>query len=227
MPLTPAFTIVQDDGGATATATNTTADYGTGGNQNRNDAAEFVLWSKTDADGNRVFTNPDQGNVLTKLIYSVATAVSGLYELIWLRIQPYDPGTAYVPQVGTAPITQYPSIVYYPTTGLVYKCIAASTGNLPTDTDFWEEVPLASLYTLLGNDTLDEFIENFDSTYTINKCITKKLAANGCACSSEDRDYTSKLFSLLVSANSNYNEGNIYKFQEIIAELNTLCVACS
>ena len=227
MALTPAFTIVQDSGGLTATATNTTANYGTGGNQDRNEAAEVVLWSKTDKDGNRVFTNPDQGNVLTKLIYSVATAVSGLYELIWLRIQPYDNGASYVEQQeSSGVITQYPSIVYYPSTGLYYKCTAPSTGNLPTDTNFWVDVPLAQLYTLLGNTTIEQFIKKFSSTYAINACITAKLAGQGCECSSEDKDYNMDLFADLVSAESNYNAGNYYQFEAIIEDLNTRCVQC-
>jgi hypothetical protein len=225
MPLAPSFTVVQDNGGLLATATNTTT-YG-GANQDRNEAAEYVLWSKTDKDGNRVFTNPDQGDVLTKLIYSVSAAVSGLYELIWLRFQFYDAGTPYVEeQTSGGNITQYASVFYYGTTGKVYKAIVPSTGQNPEDTNYFVEVPLASLYTLLGNTNLEQYIKNFDGLYAINKCITGRLAGEGCNCESSDKEYNMDLFSKYLSATSNFNAGNIYEFQALIEELNTACVEC-
>jgi hypothetical protein len=225
MPLSPSFTIVQDNGGLTATATNTTT-YG-GANQDRNEAAEFVLWSKTSKAGVRVYTNPDQGDVLTKLIYTVATAVSGLYELIWLRFQFYGAGANYVEeQSSQGVITQYASVFYYGTTGKVYKAIAASTGEDPEDTNFFVEVPVASLYTLIDNTNLEQFIKNFDSLYTINKCITGRLADEGCNCQGSDKEYNMDLFSKYLSATSNFNAGNIYQFEALIEELNTSCVEC-
>lgn len=226
MALAPSFTVVQDDGGLTAVATNTTT-YG-GANQDRNEAAEIILWSKTDKDGNRVFTNPDQGDVLTKLIYSVATLVSGLYELIWLRIQPYDGSTAYVEEQSTGgAITQYPSTVYYPATGFVYRCIVPTTGNLPTDTNFWEVVEFnSSIPLIIGNPNIEQYIKNVDILYGINKCITGRLAGEGCNCESSDREYNMNLFSKYLSATSNFNAGNIYEFEAIIEELNTSCVEC-
>ena len=223
MALAPSFTIVQNNGGATATATNTTV-YGSP-EEDRNEAAEYVLWSKTDKNGNRDFTNPDQGDVLTKLAYTVDTPVSGLYELIWLRIQPYDNATAYVEQQESGGvITQYPSVVYY--NGSVYKCIAPTTGNLPTDVTYWEVVPLASLQDLLGNSNIEEYIKNWDGIYQINKCITSRLAEAGCDCGVQDREYNQELFSLYLAAKSNFEIGNIYEFEEIIEELNTKCVQC-
>lgn len=238
MPITPAFTIVQDSGGTTATATNTTPDYG-GSNPERSDGAEFVLWSKTDKEGARSFNNPDQGNVLTKLVYTVETPVSGLYELIWLRIPVWDSSNNYLQQVNSGDeITQYPSIVYYPVDGKVYKCIQDAPAfslpppdpdlePYPTNTLFWVEVPLDQLVDLLGNTEIQELIKNFNSIYAINKCITGRFAGAGCSCSDEDKKYNADLFSKYVSATSNYNAGNIYKFEEIIADLNVACPACS
>lgn len=223
MPLSPSFTVQTNDGGLTATATNTTT-YGSP-NQDRNEAAEYVLWSKTDKDGNRTFDNPDQGDVLTKLIYSVALTVSGLYELIWLRIQPYDAGANYVEQQESGGvITQYPSIVYY--NDVVYKCIAPSSGNLPTDTNFFEPVPLNQLQTLLGNTNIEEYIKNVNINYHINKCITARLAGQGCNCSSSDAEYNLDLYNKYLSAESNFNAGNIYAYEEIIEKLNTMCEQC-
>lgn len=225
MALSPSFTIAQDNGGLTATATNTTT-YG-GANQDRDEAAEFVLWSKTDKDGNRVFTNPDQGDVLTKLIYTVAAVVSGLYELIWLRIQFYSAGANYVEeQTSGGVITQYASVFYYGTTGKVYKAIVPSTGQDPTDTNYFVEVTVASLYTLINNTNLEQYIKNFDGLYAINKCITGRLAGEGCNCESSDREYNMDLFSKYLSATSNFNTGNIYQFEAQIEELNTSCVEC-
>lgn len=225
MALSPSFTVVQDNGGETATATNTTT-YGTP-EQDRDEAAEFVLWSKTDKDGNRTFHNPDQGDVLTKLVYSVLTAISGLYELIWLRIQFYDSGANYVEQQESGGvITQYPSVFYYGTTGKIYKAIVPSTGQDPEDTDFFEEVTIDDLHTLLGNTNIEEYIKNVNIVYHVNKCITKRLAEAGCDCGIKDREYNQELFSLYLSAQSNFNTGNIYEFEEIIAQLNTKCVQC-
>lgn len=225
MALQPAFTVVQNDGGLTASATNTTA-YGSP-EQDRNEAAEYVLWSKTDKEGARTFTNPDQGDVLTKLAYTVATLISGLYELIWLRIQFYDNATPYVEQQQSgSQITQYPSIVYYAATNKVYRCIAPTTGNLPTNTNFWEEVPLADMDDLLGNPNIEQYIKNVDIIYHIDKCITKRLADAGCDCGIADVEYNHTLFSLYLSAKSNFNAGNVYEFEEIIADLNTRCGQC-
>jgi hypothetical protein len=225
MALSPSFTVTQNNGGETATATNTTT-YGAP-NQDRDEAAEFVLWSKTDKDGNRSLDNPDQGDVLNKTVYTVNTPISGLYELIWLRIQFYDVAANYVEeQESGGVITQYASIFYYSTTGKVYKAIAPSTGEDPEDTDFFVEVPLDQLQTILGNTNIEQFIQNEDIIYHINKCITSRLAKMGCECSLTDREYNQELFSLYLSATSNYNAGNVYEFEEIIEQLNTRCVEC-
>src|SRR5687767_14640731 len=103
-------------------------DYGVSGNPLRSAKDEYLLWSKTDKNGVRTFTNPDQENVLSNLTYNVATLTDGHYEGIILRIDIYDNGTPYVVD----------DVVYH--SGSVYIATASTTGNLPTDTNFWAVV---------------------------------------------------------------------------------------
>ena len=87
----------QDPDGTTGTVTDSTTSGGyPSPNADRGDAANYLLWSKTDKDGNRVFDNPSFGSVLSVVSWAVDTPVSGLYEAIMLRISPYDGATAYV-----------------------------------------------------------------------------------------------------------------------------------
>lgn len=66
--------------------------------------------------------------------------------IIWQRA--YDNDTAYV--VGDA--------VYYPTTGGSYINIQAGTGNLPTDTDFWDVIAT------IGDELTDKNLTNYSET---------------------------------------------------------------
>jgi hypothetical protein len=214
MPLSYLLTITQDDGGETATIDNDTT-YG-GANQDRNEAAEYLLWSKTDKNGTRVFDDPDQGNVLTNLQYIVNTPIDGHYEAIVLRIQPYNAGSNYVEeQTSGAAITQYASVFYYATTGKVYKAIAASTGQDPEDTDYFEEVTAENLYTLIGNSNLETFYEDFKGEYLTNAALRDRFANVAC-CTAEDRDYNQTLLYLKQSADINFANENYSEYENII-----------
>lgn len=230
MPLSRSYTITQQDGGLTAIAVNTTT-YGSP-NQDRDDAAEFILWSKTDKTGARTFFNPDQGNVLTNLQYTVSTTaggtttVDGWYELISVRIQPYSAGANYVEQQESGGlITQYASVFYYSTTGKIYKAIAASTGQDPEDTNYFEEVPLSALAEILDNTNIDVYYKNFYCEYKINICIRDKDDAD-CACGNKNKDYINGLYSLKQSADTNFANGNPEIMEKIIQELDASCTQC-
>ena len=224
MALSPSFTITQQDGGLTALGVNTTV-YGSP-NQDRDDAAEFVLWSKTDLAGARVFTNPDQGNVLTNLEYSLTTLVDGWYELIRSRIQPYNVGANYVEEQSSGgEITQYASMFYYPTDGKIYKAIAASTGQDPTNPAYFVEVPIEDLAANLANTNIEVYYQNFYSEYRTNVCIRDK-DDNSCACGNKDRDYVDGLYSLKQSADTNYANGNPEIMEKIIRQLEADCTQC-
>jgi len=223
MALNPSFTITQQDGGLTALAVNTTV-YGPP-NQNRNDAAEFILWSKTDKNGLRTFMNPDQGNVLTNLQYTLATSVDGWYELIRVRVQPYDPDANYVEQQSSGGhITQYASVVYY-TDGNIYKSVAASTGQSPLDPNYFALVPVDSLGDMLANTNIEVYYQNFYSEYRTNVCIRDK-DDNNCRCGNKNDGEIDGLYSLKQSADTNYANGYPEVMEKIIRELENSCTQC-
>lgn len=224
MPLSPSFTITQQNGGLTAIGLNTTT-YG-GANQDRDEAAEFVLWSKTDLSGLRTFDNPDQGNVLTNLQYTLDTLIDGWYELIRVRVQFYDAGSNYVEeQESGGEITQYASMFYYSTTGKIYKSTVDSTGQDPEDTDYFEEVPITSLGDNLDNSNIEVYYKNFYSEYRTNVCIRDKDNAS-CACGNKDSDYVSGLYSLKQSADTNFANDSPEIMEKIIRELESDCTQC-
>lgn len=221
MALTPTTSYTQDvDDVNAGTVADTTADYGTGGNPARGDAANYLLWAKTDLNGNRVFSNPDFGNVLSIMSWVVATLVGGWYERMLLTIQPYNALTAYLKQVESGGVVSvYAGIVYYASTNKVYKCIADSTGNLPTDTDFWEEV--TDLSTVLANTNITATISN---TYVRAhaddgiKELFKAMGAN-CGCDEKANKRAYLLDGLLISADSAVNSDNYDEMEKIIEYL--------
>jgi hypothetical protein len=217
MALTPTFTITPADNGQTVTIDNTTT-YGNP-NQDRDDAAEFLLWSKTDKSGVRTYDNPDQGNVLTNIQYITDTLKDGWYELINLRIQFYDSGASYVEEQSSGSvITQYASVFYYSTTGKVYKAIAPSTGQDPEDTDYFVEVPLDQLHTLIDNTNIEVYIKDYDHDYATNEAIRDRFA-NVLCCTAEDRDRNQTLLYMKQSADTNFANGRPEDFEKIIREI--------
>lgn len=220
MALTPSTSFTQnvDDIHAGVVA-DATPDYG-GSNPLRSAAANYLLWSKTDQDGNRVFTNPDFGNVLSIMSWNIITTVGGWYERMLMRIQPYSGGGSYVPEVSSGGIiTQYASIVYYASTNKVYKCILASSGNLPTNATYWSEV--TNLSTLIGNTNI---------SVTISNTYVRAIADNGlkvlfrnfwttCGCDEASNKKLYKLDALLIAADSEVLSGNYDDMQKIIASL--------
>lgn len=230
MALNPSFTLTNQDGGLSVLAANTTV-YGSP-NQDRNEAAEYVLWSKTNMNGDRTFNNPDQGNVLTNLNYNLSTtqdsidSYDGWYELIWLRIQFYSAGANYVEQQESGgEITQYASIFYYATTGKVYKAIAASTGQDPEDTNYFEEVPIEDFNNILDNTNIEVYYKNHYQEYGTNVCLRDRDIKN-CQCGGKNRDYVDGLYSLKQSADTNFVNGNPDVMEKIIRELDSMCTQC-
>jgi hypothetical protein len=216
----------QDPSGETGTVTDVTpANTYPSPYTARGDAANYLLFSKTDKDGVRTFINPDFGNVLSVMSWDVDTDVSGLYEAFLLRVGPYDNGASYVEeQESGGIITQYPSVVYYPTTNKVYLAITAGSGNLPTDSSFWEEV--VDLSTIIGNPNIDEEVLNINSDLLIDKCIAALFAKSGCHCSSQDSETKNQLMGMKRSAEVNFASGNIYEYEKIIEQLNQTCPTC-
>jgi hypothetical protein len=217
----------QDPSGETGTVTDVTpANTYPSPYTARGDAANYLLFSKTDKNGVRTFHNPDFGSVLSVTSWDVDTAVSGLYEAILLRVGPYDNGASYVEEQSSGgEITQYASIVYYPSTDKVYKAIAAGSGNIPTNTSFWEEV--ADLSDIIDNTNIDQEILNINSDKLIDKCIAALFAKSGCNCSTQDAETKNQLMGRKRSAEVNFASGNVYEYEKIIEQLNATCPQCS
>lgn len=229
MPLSPSTSFTQDvDDINAGVVADTTSNYGTGGNPVRSAAANYLLWAKTDQGGNRVFHNPAAGDVLAIMSWTVAMAVGGWYERMLMRIQIYSGATAYVPQVESGGIvTQYASIVYYGSTNKVYKCILASTGNLPTNATYFEEV--TDLSTLIANTNVTTTISN---TYvrSIADEGVKLLFANmsaTCGCDEKANKKAYLLDGLLIGADSEVQQTNYDLMDKIITYLESQLVQSS
>lgn len=220
MALTLSTSFTQDSNDVNAgVVADTTANYGTGGNPVRSAAANYLLWSKTDGDGNRVFNNPPAGDVLSIMSWNVTMAVGGWYERMLMRVQIYS-GAPYVPEISSSGIiTQYASIVYYGSTDKVYKCILATTGNLPTNATYWEEV--TDLSDIIDNTNIQIDIENTYVRSIVDQKIKTLYGAIGrnCACDDKEVIRANKLDALLISADSEVEQGNYDDMSLIIAYL--------
>lgn len=218
MALAPSLTFTQDADDITIGVVEDTTTYGSP-NQDRGDAANYLLWSKTDKDGNRVFDNPLSGDELSVLTWSVNTLKDGFYEAIWLRIQPYDAGANYVEQQQTgSTITQYASVFYYPSTDKVYKAIIASTGELPTNTNAFVEV--VDLSTVIDNSNLEDFILNVYTRPRASRAasiLMGKLDDELCPNPTpKDREKAYLIDGLIISADSEVAQSNYREMDKIM-----------
>lgn len=221
MALTPSTSYTQDvDYVNAGVVADTTPDYGTGGNPARNAAANYLLWCSLDFDGNRTFNNPSFGDVLTIMAWNVVIILSGWYQRMLMRIQPYNSLTAYVAQIEVnGVVTQYASIFYYATTNKVYKCILAATGQLPTNTTYFEEV--TDLSTIIANTNVSTTITNTYIRSTVDQKIKNLFKSLGrdCACDSQEVTRATRLDALLISADAEVQDGNYDDMQKIIQDL--------
>ena len=215
MALIDALTFTQDADVATGVAADT-SDYGVGGNPLRSAKANYLLWSKTDKNGVRDFDNPSQGNVLSNLSYAVNTPIDGYYEGILMRFNIYDNGQAYV--AGDA--------VYY--LGSVYTATGATTGNLPTDLNFWS-APITDLSTLIANTSVDVFIQAFYIKVRANQCINERLLDDcGCGCDGDLNKMRSALIVVykIKAADAAFADDNPEEMEKIIRDIELTCETC-
>lgn len=217
MALTPSTSFTQNVSDVNlGVVADTTPDYG-GGNPARADAANYLLWAKLDENGNRTFSNPNFGDVLSIMSWNVTTLVSGWYQRMLMRIQFYSGATAYVPQIESGGVvSQYASIVYYGTTNKVYKCIVATTGNLPTNTTYWEEV--TDLSTIIANTNVSTTITDTYVRSTVDEKMKNlyKNIAYQCACDDQAVIQANEYDAMLIAADSAVEEGNYDEMQRII-----------
>lgn len=227
MALVDGLSFTQNSDIETGVITDTT-DYSVGGNPARSATANYLLWSKTNSSGTRTFDNPDPGNVLSTLVYTVNTTKDGYYEAILIRVTPYDPDENYVEQqqAGNV-ITQYASIVY--DSSSVYKCINPITGVAPSDpsgSTYWEVVE--DLSTLLDNPNVDVYIKPIYIKIRSMECIADKFKSCGCGCAG-DLDKIRQPLTLryeLVGADSQFANGNYTEMEKIIRDIEQNCSSC-
>lgn len=228
---TLALTFTQDaDNIAIGVVDDTTADYGTGSVETRDEKANFLLWSKTDKDGNRTFDNPSTGNELSILQWSVNTPKDGYYEGILLRVPLYNYSEAYViEQSSGGVISQYASVFYYATTDKVYKTIQANTGQVPTDTDYFEEV--TDLSTLITNTNVQIKIVDFYVRTRASRCATILVGRlNDTTCpnpSTKDRDKAYYVDHQIAAADAAFAQGNPRAMEKIIRDIENKCTSVS
>jgi hypothetical protein len=225
MALVDGLSFAQNVDIATGVATDT-SNYGVGGNPLRSDKANYLLWSKTNSSGVRSFDNPDQGNVLSTLVYTVNTPIDGYYEGILCRFGLYDNGANYVEQQQTGNvITQYASIVY--SGGSIYKCIAPVIGVTPPDSNYWEVV--TDLSTLLDNTNVDVSIEQFYISVRSRICAGQQFKSKcGCGCNGDLDQIRIPLLitSKLIAADAEFANGNFTEMESIIREITLTCSNC-
>jgi hypothetical protein len=119
--------------------TDATANYSSGGNPARADGALYITGEKINYDssiaGDVTFTDYDESADTT---FTFQIDSDGWFQFKYIFIPEYAGGTAYV---------EFDAVYY---SGAVYRAIDSTTGNLPTDTDFWE--PISSPTDLVDND---------------------------------------------------------------------------
>lgn len=113
--------------------------WGVGSNPARNTRALTLFVTKTDKNGARTLltVSPDTSDPLTVAAWDVDISQDGLIEKILFSAKLYDAGYAYVTD----------DVFYYTTNSKYYKAKQASTGQLPTNSTYFDEVPVAALYT--------------------------------------------------------------------------------
>jgi hypothetical protein len=216
MALTPSTSYTQDvDDVNAGVVADTTSDYGAGGNPARSAAANYLLWCKTDYSGNRVFSNPAFGDVLSIMSWTVAVVLSGWYERILIRIQKYVLATAYVAD----------NVVYYETNNKVYICILAGTGNLPTNATYFTEV--TDLSTIIANTSVQVTITNTYVRSTVDQKMKNLYKALGrdYACDNQAVLSANRLDALLISADAQVQDGNYDDMEKIIEYLESQLTA--
>lgn len=113
--------------------------WGLGGNPARNLRALVLFVTKTDKNGARslLLVTPNTSDPLTVSAWDVSISLDGLVEKILFSIQLYGSGVNYVTG----------DIFFHTVNSKFYKAKQASVGQTPTNTTFFDEVPVADLYT--------------------------------------------------------------------------------
>lgn len=229
MALIDSLEITQNASDLDQTTVLDTSDYGVGGNPARSATANYLLWSKTDKEGNRTFDNPSHGDELSTLSYAVNSLVDGYYEAILMRITPYNAGSNYVEQQSSGGVvTQWASIIYNPGNESVYQAIAPSTGQDPTDPAYFTPLYIADLPSIIPNTNVHTFIQEWFTDVRTSQCTNRKFK-NACGCGCGDLEKITPALNLrymMVAAQTAIMEGNPEEAEKIIREATEICSNC-
>ncbi len=234
MALSSALTFTQNLNGITGRITDSTPDYGIGGNPLRGDSANYLLYSTNATNGQRTYYNISTSLPLSQLAWDVSTDIMGWTQATLLRIQIWSGANNYLEEQedGNGIITEYASIVYYGNTDKVYKAIQDNVSIAPDDPggdDYWEEV--SDLTELVGYESVSQFTEDFQIDVNINKCVTKGFINiyNSCGCNPDNSklEPAIKNWALYMAATANFQNEAPEKMDAIIEHLDKVCKTCS
>lgn len=217
----------------THTITNETT-YGSP-EEDRNEAAEYLLAAHVDENSTENFQTVDSGNVLTKLSYTVPSPVDGHYRYTLLRIPFWDSGTSYVTEIvdGNEIITTYANLVYYAATDKVYKSKTIHSNEAPDGVNGalnWEEITDLTDEDIRNNTTILSFVYNDIIDCKAKKCVKDelyKLVLKGCDPADVNKllPYLKKQI-LLAGAQSKNEDDKPEQAETILVQLNKLCSSC-
>ncbi len=235
MSLTRTHTLVKTNDCGVFIFNNTTADYGTGGNEARNESAELLLAFYMPLGVESAIT-VDSTPYLTATSYNITNTLDGHYHFELLRIPKWT-SSAYT-QIEIRDIndiiTTYATIVYGESAGKFYKLIDPSTDVEPgVDSGWeedWEEITDFTDEEIRSNDTIEvsEFNDIHDCRSTI--CTKNELYKVSCADPScmDMKNYLPyfKRAVLLAGARAKNADSQPEKAESIIRILSNLCTQC-
>ena len=206
MPLSFELQLDEEQVDRSSSFINNVTVYG-GAEENRGDAAEFMLIAKVDVEGVRTFLLVENNDPLAQLKYEFPTAIDGHYLFALLRIRIYNPATTYVWEIvnGDGIVTQAASVVYLAATTTVYKAkvnnFAGIAPNAVNGADYWDVVSdlttlidYGSIITHIHNDLVDVYLR--DRAKDLMKIAIDKYGCSDCVNSEEYKKAGVVLFRL-------------------------------
>jgi len=155
-------------------------------NQDRNQAAEYLLVAHITTEALEEFITVDSQNYLTKLEYDISNTLDGHYRFERLRfpIWANDVAVAEIKDVNNV-ITTYATLRYYTPTNKFYKCILGHSNIAPdaiNGATYWQEITSFTTADIRKNTTIEVFVSDKLFDCRGKKCTKKELLKVGCSC---------------------------------------------
>lgn len=203
-------------------------------NQDRNQAAEYLLVAYVNQSEVESFITVDSTPYISKLEYDINTTIDGHYRYERMRFQFWNSGANYVKKVTDINniITTYPSLIYYALTGKFYKA-KENHSNIAPDTPVtgiinWEEITDFTTAEIRKNPNIEVFVNDFLYDCRGIKCAKNELLKLPCGCVDDWNKLIPymKRKTLLASARSRADDGNLNEAESITRDLANLCTKC-